>query len=116
MPVGSINRDRLNNEQLTTWLAYAVMTHIKEQWDVLGVENRAPGSLALLRRNFEVQHAWISPYRSVDYGYVGNEKGPHEENLLATLRQPSLPPNVADDVGLLFRDGKIEGVGELTSS
>src|SRR5262249_2601180 len=62
---------------------------------------------------FEVQHARINPYRSVDHGYVGQDKGPHEENLLATLRQPSLPPNVAEDVALLFRDGRIEGINEL---
>jgi hypothetical protein len=113
MPIGSLNRNRLDNEELKTLLADAVMTHIKEQWDVLGVEDRAPETFAALRQNFEVQHARINPYRSVDYGYVENEKSPHEENLLATLRQASLPPNVAEDVVLLFHDGKIEGVGEL---
>lgn len=113
MPIGSLNRNRMNDEELKTWLSDAVMTRIKEQWDVLGVENRSPGSFAVLRRNFEVQHARISPYRSVDYGYSRNEPGPHEENLLATLRQPSLPPSIAVDVALLFHDGKIEGAGEI---
>ena len=113
MPEGSVNRNRLRDQELKEWLADAVMSHIKERWDLLGVENRAPDSFAELRRNFEVQHARINPYRSVDSGYVGNEKGPHEENLLATLRQPSLPPNVAEDVALLFGDRKIEGVNEL---
>ena len=114
MPEGSLNRNRLSDEELKEWLSEAVMGHIKQQWDLLGVENRAPESFAELRRNFEVQHARINPYRSVDYGYVGREKGPHEENLLATLRQPSLPPNVEEDVALLFREGKIEGVSELS--
>jgi hypothetical protein len=113
LPMGSLNRNRLNDEELKTWLTDAVMTHIKEQWDVLGVENRAPESFAVLRRNIEVQHARINPYRSVDYGYIGNEPRPHEENLLATLRQPSLPSGVVEDVVLLFHDGKIEGVGEI---
>jgi hypothetical protein len=113
MPRGSVNRDRLSDKELKEWLSDAVMRHIKERWDLLGVENRAPESFAELRRNFEVRQARINPYRSVDYGYVGKEKGPHEENLLATLRQPSLPPNVAEDVALLFRDGKIESVSEL---
>jgi hypothetical protein len=36
-----------------------------------------------------------------------------EENLLATLRRPSLPPQIAEDVALLFQDGKIEGVEDL---
>jgi hypothetical protein len=110
MPTGSLNRDRLNDEELKQLLAGAVMTHIKEQWDLLGVENRAPDNLAVLRRNFEVQRASISPYRSEDYGYDRGEPRPHEENLLATLRQP---PSVAEDVVLLFHDGKIEGVTEL---
>jgi hypothetical protein len=74
MPAGSLNRNRLNDDELRTWLTDAVMTRIKEQWDVLGVENRAPESFAVLRRGFEVQHARINPYRSVDYRYVGNEK------------------------------------------
>jgi hypothetical protein len=113
MPQGSVNRNRLSDDELKDWLSDAVMRHIKEQWDLLGVENRAPESFAELRRNFEIQHARINPYRSVDYGYVGKENGPHEENLLATLRQPSLPPNVTEDVVLLFRDGKIEGVSGL---
>jgi hypothetical protein len=113
MPEDSLNRNRLGDEELKEWLSDAVMMRIKEQWDVLGVENRAPESFAQLRSDFEVQHARINPYRSVDYGYVGKEKGPHEENLLATLRQPSLPPNVAEDVVLLFRDGRIDGVSEL---
>lgn len=113
MPEDSLNRNRLGDEELKEWLSDAVMMRIKEQWDLLGVENRAPESFAQLRSDFEVQHARINPYRSVDYGYVGKEKGPHEENLLATVRQPSLPPNVAEDVVLLFRDGRIDGVSEL---
>jgi hypothetical protein len=113
MPADSLNRNRLDDAELKTYLAEAVMRRIKEQWDVLGMENRAPDSFAVLRRNFEVQHARITPYRSADYGYVGNETGSHEENLLATLRQPSLPANVAEDVVLLFRDGTVEGVAEI---
>ena len=115
MPIESVNRNRLNDEELKTWLTDAVMTRIKEQWDVLGVENRAPETFGELRRNFEVQHARIDPYRSVDHGYVKNQPGPHEENLLATLRQPLLPPNVAEDVVLLFQGGRIEGAGELAN-
>jgi len=113
MPTGSLNRNRLNDEELKTQLADAVMTHIKDQWDLLDVENRAPGSLAILRRNFEVERVEINPYRSVDYGYVANGPGPHEENLNATLRRPSLAPHVAEDVALLFHDGRIDGAEDL---
>ena len=113
MPKGSFNRNRLSDEELKTCLAEAVMTSIENKWDLLGVESQAQDSFEILRRNFEVEHARISPYRSVDYGWVGNEPGPHEKNLLATLRKPSLPPHVAEDVVLLFHDGRIEGVGDL---
>jgi len=113
MPTDSLNLNRLNDEELKTWLADAVMTHVKDQWDMLGVENRAPESFDSLRRSFEVEHARIDAYRSDDHGYVGNEPGPHEENLSATLRRPSLPQHIAEDVVLLFHDGKIEGVEDL---
>jgi hypothetical protein len=113
VPDGSLNRNRLGDEELKTRLAEAVMASIKDKWDFLGVENQAPDSFEILRRNFEVEHPRISPYRSLDYGWVGNEPGSHEKNLLAILRKPSLPPHVGEDVVLLFRDGKIEGVGDL---
>jgi hypothetical protein len=113
LPNGSVNRSRLNDDELKEWLADTVMVRIKEPWEVLGVENRAPESFATLRQNFEVQHAKISPYRSVDFGYVGHEAAPHEENLLVTLRESSLPPGIAEDVVLLFHDGRIDGVAEL---
>jgi hypothetical protein len=113
MPEGSLNRNRLTGGELKAWLTQAVMWRIKEPWELLDGENRAPSSFAEWHRYFEVQHARIDPYRSVDYGYAGKEKGPHEENLLATLRQPSLPSDVEEDVVLLFHDGSIEGVHEL---
>jgi hypothetical protein len=85
MPNGSPNRDRLNDEELKKRLVDEVTTQIKQQWDLLGVENRAPKSFATLRSHFEVEHARINSYRSVDYGYIAGEPGPHEQNLLATL-------------------------------
>lgn len=113
MPAGSFNRDRLNGEELKTQLVDAVTTHIKDQWDVLGVENRAPESFAILRRDFQVERARINPYRGVDFGYLTNDPSPHEENLQASLRRPSLPRNTTADVVLLFHEGKIDGVDDL---
>ena len=113
MPIGSLNRERLSDEELKTELAHEVMTHIRPQWDLSDIEKRAPESFAILRNNFEVERASINSHRSLDYGYVGNETGPHEENLLATLRKPSLSPHTAEDVVLLFHDGQIEGVKDL---
>lgn len=113
MPKGSLNRSRLGDEELKAWLSQEVMMHIKEQWNLIGVEGQAPDAVAELRQSFEVQHARIVPYRGIDYGYARNEEGPHEKNLLATLRQASLPANVAEDVVLLYRDGRVSGVSEL---
>jgi hypothetical protein len=113
MPTGSFNLDRLNGEELKTQLVEAVTTHIKGQWDVLGVENRAPESFAILRRDFRVERAIINPYRGVDFGYLANDPSPHEENLQASLRRPSLPRNTTEDVVLLFHEGKIDGVDNL---
>lgn len=79
VPSGTLNRNRLGDEELKTRLAEAVMASIKDKWDFLGVENQAQDSFEILRRNFEVEHSRISPYRSVDYGWVGNELGPHEK-------------------------------------
>jgi hypothetical protein len=115
MPKGSLNRNRLTDEPFKEWLSDEVMRHIKSQWDLKGVEDRAPESFAVLRRSFEVESARIGWNRSVDFGFIGNEKGPHEENLQVVVRQPTLPANVAEDVVLLYRNGKIEGVGELAA-
>ncbi len=112
-PTGSFNRDRLDGEELGTRLVNTVMAHIKDQWDLLGVENRAPESFAILRRDFQVERAEINPYRGVDFGFQEDDPVPHEENLQAVLRKPSLPGNAKEDVALRFHDGKIDGVGNL---
>jgi hypothetical protein len=113
MPNGSLNRDRLNDEELVFELRDNVMFHVAAQWDLLDIENRAPDSFSTLRQSFEVQRARINDHRSVDFGYNGNDPRPREENLSATLRKSSLPPFLTEEVVLLYRDGKIEGVAEL---
>lgn len=110
MPAGSDNRDRLDGEELKNQLVNAVMTQIKAQWNLLGVENRAPDSIAILRRNFQVESAEINSNRSFDFGYRANDPGLHDENFQASLRNPALPLNTREDVVLLFHDGKIDGV------
>jgi hypothetical protein len=109
MPDGSLNLDRLNDAELKVGLSDEVMQHIQDQWNILGVENRAADSFAKLRRGYQIDHVKISAYRGLDFGYIGNEAGPHEENLQATLRKPSLPSNVAEDVVLLYHEGVVKG-------
>jgi len=113
MPDGSLNLERLNDTELKVGLHDEVMQHIQNEWNILGVENRAPNGFAKLRRGYQIEHAKISAYRGLDFGYTGSEAGPHEENLQATLRKPSLPSNVAEDVVLLYHDGLVKGAENL---
>ena len=114
MPLETPNRERLTERELKVELCNAVMQHIQNQWDTLGVENRAPDGFAKLKRQYQIERAVINAYRSKDFGYT-EEKGPHEENLQMTLRRASLPPNVADDVVLPYHDGIVEGVEDLAT-
>jgi hypothetical protein len=115
LPNGSLNQSRLNGDELRQELADAVMAQVEGQWDLLGVESRALESFAILRRDFEVDRARIDSYRGYDFGFRDSDPQPYEENLEATLRRPSLPGNVTDDVVLLFHDGTIDGVTELAA-
>lgn len=113
MPIGTLNRERLGDKELKSELVLAVTAKIRGQWNLLDVENRAPGIVSTLQRNFEVDRAEISPYRGNGFGYDDGQPEPHEQNLIASLRKPSLPGITADDVILLFHDGKIEGADTL---
>jgi hypothetical protein len=112
MPFEDPNRERLTERELKTELSNAVMQRIQNQWNTLGVENRAPDGFAKLKRQYQIERAVINAYRSKDFGYT-EENGPREENLQMTLRRASLPPNVADDVVLPYNDGIVEGVDDL---
>jgi hypothetical protein len=114
MPSETPNRERLTERELKSELSNAVMQHIQNQWNILGVENRAPDGFAKLKRQYQIDRAVINAYRSKDFGYT-EEKGPHEENLQMTLRRVSLPPNVADDIVLPYHDGIVEGVDDLAT-
>jgi hypothetical protein len=108
------NRERLTERELKIELSKAVMQHIQNQWNTLGVENRAPDGFAKLKQQYQIDRAVINAYRGEDFGYT-DDKGPHEENLQMTLRRVSLPPNVADDIVLPYHDGVIEGVDDLAT-
>ena len=58
MPAGRLNRNRLNDDELKTWLADGVMTRIEEQWDVLwvAVPACARKSAELLHRSRPEDH------------------------------------------------------------
>lgn len=114
IPVEDTNRERLTDRELKIRISNAVMQRIENQWDLLGVENKAPDGLAKLKRQYQIERAVINAYRSKDFGYT-EENGPHDENLQMTLRRASLPPNVTDDVVLPYHGGIVEGIDDLAT-
>jgi hypothetical protein len=113
MPDGSLDRNRLSDQELKIELSNGVMQTITTRWDLLDVENRAPDGLAKLRRVYQVGAADIDSYRGKDFGFYDGEPPPYEENLQAQLKNPTLPSNVTEDVVLLYHHGVIEGAGSL---
>ncbi len=89
---GTCNGGRLSDKDLEKQLADAIMLHIQPQWNILGVENRAPNSFATLGQNFGIERAEINAYRGVDFGYDDGQPDPHERKSAgASCEKPSLP-------------------------
>lgn len=113
MPPKAPNKQRLAGEEFISALADRLSDQIKDEWNLLGVESRAGDALSKLRSVYTVERADINPYHNVDYGKAWSEKGPHETNLNVTIRKPSFPPNVSEDVVLLYDQNRVEGVDEF---
>jgi hypothetical protein len=109
MPKKSTNRTRLTGDGLDRDLDDAVRQKIKNQWNLLGVEDKAGSALALLEGLYVVETADINQYHNVDYGKAWKEGTPKETNLQVTLRKPSFPANFSERAILLYADGKVQG-------
>jgi hypothetical protein len=109
MPMQTTNRTRLVGEGLASDLADAVSQEIKEQWNLLGVEDKAGDTLNLLRSQYTVETADINQYHSVDYGKAWDRGAPRETNLQVTLRKPGFPSNFSERAVLLYEGGKVFG-------
>ena len=109
MPWKATNRARLNGEGLDRDLADAVSQKIKNQWNLLGVEDKASDALSLLRSQYIVEAADINKYHNVDFGKAWKKGAPQEANLQVTLRKSSFPSNFSELAILLYEDGKVHG-------
>lgn len=109
MPKKATNRARLIGDGLDIDLADAVRQKIKNQWNLLGVEDRASDALSLLKSQYIVEAADINKYHNVDYGKAWKEGVAKEANLQVTLRKSSFPSNFSELAILLYEDGKVHG-------
>jgi hypothetical protein len=110
MPQKATNRYRIAGQGLDDEVADAVMEHIKAQWKLLGVENLANDTIALLRTEYVVDRADINSYHNVDYGLEWKAGQPREVNLDVTLRKQSFSENFSVEAILLYDNGKVYGV------
>ncbi|WP_420238247.1 WG repeat-containing protein [Telmatobacter bradus] len=113
LPSKSPNKERLSGEGFASELAEATMNHIKEHWEMIGVEDHAGDSLASLRGVYTVERTDINSYHNAEYGVSWDSNAPHEENMHATLHKASFPLNLAVEAILLSEAGKIQGIDQF---
>jgi hypothetical protein len=113
MPDKAVNRSRISGDGLNTDLAQAVARLIEEDWKMLGVENRAGGTLAKLRTQYVVESADINAYHNVYYGKKWSDGSPHETNLHVTLTKQRFSKSFSDEAILLYDNGKVSGADEF---
>jgi hypothetical protein len=113
MPSKSTNRERIVDKDFDAELAEAVMKHLETDWNLLGVEDKAASTLAILRAQYTVKSADINPYHDVAFGTKWNKGKGEEENLHATLQRSDFPKNFYDTVILLYKDRQVSGAEEF---
>lgn len=113
LPPKTVNKARLEGDDFLKELVDAVMGSIETKWNLLGSEDRAGDALRELRNAYIVDRADINPYHNVDYGVPWIKNGPYETNLHVTLRKASFPPNVFEELILLYDHDKVQGVEEF---
>jgi hypothetical protein len=109
MPENATNRARIAGRDFEVELAEAVMRRLETDWNLLGVEDKAASTLAILRTEYTVKSADINPYHDVAFGTKWNKGKGEEENLHATLTRGGFPKNFHDTVILLYKDGEVSG-------
>jgi|ERR1700722_18432235 len=109
MPNKTTNKERIIDSDFNVELAEAVMKHLERDWNLLGVEDKAGSTLALLRTEYTVKTADINPYHDVAFGKKWNKGKGEEENLHATLQRSTFPKNFYDTLILLYKNGEVSG-------
>jgi len=110
LPARTVNRDRLNGDDLPHHLADAVLGSLKERLDRLDAGNRAGSALNELRKQFNVERSEVNPYHGPAYGKQWEGPGAHETNLHVRLHRAALPGNLVTNGVFLHSDGKTEGI------
>jgi hypothetical protein len=110
LPAKTVNRERMNGNDLPHHLADAVQGSLKERLDRLDAENRAGRALNELRKQFRVERSEVNPYHGPAYGKQWEGQAAHETNLHVRLHRATLPGNLVTEGIFLHSDGKTEGI------
>lgn len=113
MPNKAANKERIADRDFDVELAEAVMKHFETDWNLLGVEDKAASTLAILRTDYTIKSADINPHHDVAFGTKWNKGKGEEENLHATLQRSDFPKNFYDTVILLYKGGQVSGAEEF---
>jgi hypothetical protein len=98
LPSGATNRPRLNGEGLIWDLSEYAWYSIRGSWNLLDVENKAPGALTRLKTRYSVADAELNDFDS---------------SLHVTLASDLLPTNVRYALVLPYEGNKVVGVEEF---
>lgn len=113
LPPKTVNKERLGGDDFLKELVDAVMGSIETEWNLHGTEDRAGDAIRALRSAYIVERADINPYHNVAYGIPWSAKQPHETNLHVTLHKTTFPPNVSEELILLYGHDRVQGVDEF---
>jgi hypothetical protein len=116
LPKKTVNKERLEGDELGSQLTDAVMQSIEREWNLLGSNERAGEALRTLRTAYDVVTAELTPYHHPEYGTATYKGEPEEMNLHASVRKSTFPPNVTDALVLRYANGKVDGVHEFLES
>jgi hypothetical protein len=110
MPKGATNRERISGDGFSIHLAEAVMSDIEEQWKLLGAEDKDSNALSRIRSTYTVVTADVNSNHDVTFGVYSQKNGGEEENLHVLVRKPTFPKGFSENVILLYRNGRTNGV------
>jgi len=102
MPEKSANKRRLIGEDLREELAKAVMDEIEDKWNLLEAEEQVPKALKELRKDFEIQTAFIYKDKD-DEGFFN-----------ATLWRKDYPKNFSILLELPYKNGSVQNIDVFT--
>lgn len=110
LPKKFANKERLSGEELRRALANSVMREIERDWEWLNAENKAGGSLNVLKLNYRIVSTEINPTHGIDHGEKWAEGKPSKNNLFAVLTKEDFPKTLSVRLILPYQNGKVENI------